>query len=213
MSEFRVGSRPCSCDMTGHPTQLVAVTGGPGAGKTATLELALRSFCRHVGVLPEAAGILFGGGFPRHPTEAGRRAAQRAIYHVERELEGLAIAETEVAIALCDRGTIDGLAYWPDPPDTYWQQFGTSREAELARYQAVIHLRTPGVAQGYNHSNTLRTETAAEAQRIDNLILQAWSGHPHRVIIPSDDAFEDKALRALEAIRSLLPTCCRPQAA
>lgn len=212
MNDIRVGSRLCRCPEPTHPTRLVAVTGGPGAGKTATLELALHSLCAHVGVLPEAAGILFSGGFPRHPSAVGRRASQRAIYHVERELEALARAETQLTIALCDRGTLDGLAYWPDPPETYWQQFGTTREAELARYHAVIHLRTPGIAQGYNHSNALRTETAAQAQRIDDLILEAWSGHPHRVVIPSDDAFEHKALRALDAIRTLLPTCCRPQA-
>lgn len=210
MSEIRVGSMPCDCKLASHPTQLVAVTGGPGAGKTAALELALHSFCAHVGVLPEAASILFGGGFPRHDSATGRRAAQRAIYYIERELETLALAETQVAIALCDRGTIDGLAYWPDSPETYWQQLGTTHEAELARYAAVIHLRTPGIAQGYNHSNALRTETAAEASRIDARILDAWAGHPKRVIIPSDDAFERKALRALEAVRALLPPCCRP---
>ncbi|MEZ4268748.1 MAG: ATP-binding protein [Myxococcota bacterium] len=211
MDGIRVGSVPCGCKLDNHPTRLVAVTGGPGAGKTAALELALHSFCSHVGVLPEAAGILFGGGFPRHDSAIGRRTAQRAIYHVERELEALALAETQVAIALCDRGTIDGLAYWPDPPETYWEQFGTTRDDELARYTAVIHLRTPGVAQGYNHSNTLRTETAAEALRIDQRILDAWAGHPNRVIIPSDDVFERKAVRALDAVRALLPACCDPQ--
>jgi hypothetical protein len=30
------------------------------------------------------------------------------------------------------------------------------REAELARYQGVLHLRTPRATDGYNHSNPLR---------------------------------------------------------
>ena len=74
MTGFQVGSKACACGRTFHETRLIAVTGGPGAGKTAVLEMALRSFCTHVGVLPEAAGVVFGGGFPRHDSEVARRA-------------------------------------------------------------------------------------------------------------------------------------------
>lgn len=75
---------PCSCADGRHDPQLVVITGGPGAGKTAVLELARRSLGRHVLVLPEAAGIVFGGGFP---SEAAQRASQRAIFHIQRETE------------------------------------------------------------------------------------------------------------------------------
>ena len=37
----------------------IALTGGPGAGKTAVLELARRLLCEHVHILPEAPGIVF----------------------------------------------------------------------------------------------------------------------------------------------------------
>jgi predicted ATPase len=47
--------------MVTHP-KLVVLTGGPGAGKTALLEVVRRHFCEHVVVLPEAASIVFGGG-------------------------------------------------------------------------------------------------------------------------------------------------------
>ena len=40
----------------------MVLTGGPGAGKTAVLEVVRRTFCEHVTVLPEAASILFMGG-------------------------------------------------------------------------------------------------------------------------------------------------------
>jgi predicted ATPase len=97
---------------------MVVLTGGSGAGKTAILELARRYFCKHVDVLPEAAGILFGGGFPRLPSDAGRRAAQRAIFHVQTALEDLSIT-ANAAVTLCDRGTVDSLAYWPGAADTF----------------------------------------------------------------------------------------------
>ena len=67
----------CECT-TAHTPRVVVLTGGPGAGKTAVLELIRRSFCEHIVVLPEAAGILFGGGFPRLTDGEGRRAVQRA---------------------------------------------------------------------------------------------------------------------------------------
>ena len=47
----------CGCTLASHPCRLVVITGGPGAGKTAVLEVARTAFCQHVQVLPEAAGI------------------------------------------------------------------------------------------------------------------------------------------------------------
>src|SRR5262245_23288186 len=113
----------CSC-LTPHPRRRIVLTGGPGAGKTAVLELVRRSFCSHVQVLPESAGILFGGGFPRGSDDDHRRCAQRAIFHTQRELETLAAAGP-ASVLLCDRGTVDGLAYWPGP-DEFWSAVGTT---------------------------------------------------------------------------------------
>ena len=45
----------CECDQP-HVPRRVVLTGGPGAGKTAVLELVRRSLCRHVRILPESAG-------------------------------------------------------------------------------------------------------------------------------------------------------------
>jgi len=52
---------------------------------------------------------------------------------VQREVERLVAEEQQVAVALCDRGTVDGVAYWPDPPETFWQDVGSELSAELAR--------------------------------------------------------------------------------
>ena len=198
--------RPCECTAIHEPRRVV-LTGGPGAGKTATLEMIKQAFCAHVRVLPEAAGIVFGGGFPRFSTLDARKAAQRAIFHVQRELEA-AVAAEKAAIVLCDRGTIDGLAYWPGPDD-FWRDLGTTHEAELARYHAVIHLRTPPADGGYDHSNPLRTETAAEAADIDARILRAWEAHPHRVIIANSINFLAKATEVIDQLRAELPSCCK----
>lgn len=197
----------CECTES-HKRRRVVLTGGPGAGKTALLELIRQSFCSHVQVLPEAAGVVFGGGFPREDDPACRRAAQRAIYYVQRELETAGDSHRP-AIVLCDRGTIDGLAYWPGSAEEFWSSLATTLQGELGRYDAVIHLRTPAKEQGYNHQNPLRTESAAAAAVIDERILQAWDQHPRRFIVESSAEFLDKAARALDILRDELPGCCQ----
>lgn len=180
------------------------MTGGPGAGKTAVLELVRHSLCEHVKVLPEAAGIVFGGGFPRSPSDQSKRAAQRAIFYVQRELEA-AVEDDGLAIVLCDRGTVDGGAYWPGPGDL-WTATGTTLDDQLARYHAVIHLRTP--IRGYNHRNPLRVESALEARAIDDRIARLWSRHPRRFEVPAESDFLTKAAHAIRILREQLPACC-----
>lgn len=204
------GGLPCRCKRTAHgDPALVVMTGGPGAGKTAVLEVARRYLCEHIAVLPEAASIVFGGGFWRRESLAARKASQRAIFHVQREMENLIVGEQRFALALCDRGTLDGLAYWPESEQSFWNDLETSRQREFQRYKAVIHLTAPALDEGYNHTNPLRIESAKQAADIDRRILAAWNGHPKRFVIESTPDFFDKAKRAVELIRAELPDCCR----
>jgi len=185
------------------------LTGGPGAGKTAVLELVRQQFCSHVQILPEAAGIVFGGGFPRTGSVERRRAAQRAIFFVQRELENIGEAEN-AAIVLCDRGTVDGAAYWPGP-DSFWKSVGTTIEQELGRYDAVIHLRTPSIDGGYNHANPLRTESARTAAEIDAELLGIWRNHPRRYVLPPTRDFLEKAEKAIAILLAEMPACCKEE--
>jgi len=196
----------CRCTQL-HETRQLVLTGGPGAGKTAVLEFMRLAFCRHVVILPEAAGILFGGGFPRSPDPVRLRAAQRAIFHVQRELEAGSRGEN-AAVVVCDRGTPDGSAYWPGP-GTLWDEVDSTLEAELSRYARVIHLRTPTHENGYNYRNPLRTESPAEALEIDETIGALWASHPGYVEVPATDDFLVKARNALEILRREVPPCCR----
>lgn len=200
---------PCKCERPYHECHLVVLTGGPGAGKTAVLELARKSLCEHVAVLPEAASIVFGGGFPRGISEVAREASQIVIFHTQSGLERIAIGEKRAAVALCDRGTIDGLAYWPGAEEEYWKATGTTREREMERYHAVIHLRTPSASQGYNLSNPVRIESNADAVRLDERLIQVWQGHPRHYVVESSTDFLSKAQMALELIRQQLPVCCQ----
>ncbi len=196
----------CECRER-HLRRRIVLTGGPGAGKTAVLELLRHSLCDHVALLPEAASIVFGGGFPRSADLVVRRAAQQAIYHVQLGLE--ADADTnDKGIVLCDRGIVDGAAYWPTPDD-FWQAVGTTLSDALHRYDAVIHLRVPDEGQGYGYQNPLRVETASQARAIDERILRAWDDHPRRHVIQANSDFMAKAQQALAILQDELPACCR----
>ncbi len=202
----------CACEKREHNAELIVVTGGPGAGKTAIVEMAKKYFCPHVVILPEAATMVFSGGFWRLSTITGRQAAQRAIFHIQREMEQLVIEEKRWGLAICDRGTLDGLAYWPGSENDYWAQVGSSAQKELSRYKTVIHLRTPTLAMGYNnHPNVLRIESAEEAGLIDEKIHQIWSRHPNYTQIDSASDFQNKAAVALKLIADDVPKCCMSQ--
>jgi predicted ATPase len=194
----------CECNQP-HDRRRVVLTGCPGGGKTAILELIRRSFCPHVKVLPEDASVVVGGGFPRQDDPDYLCSAQRAIYHAQRELEVIG-HHYGGAIVLCDRGTLDGLAYWPRPVDKFWSSLRTTLALELARYDAVIHLRTPATDHGYNYQNPLRTESASTAAAIDVRIADAWALHPRRFMVESTPDFLDKAIRHWSCNEPRCPT-------
>lgn len=199
----------CKCDHLNFKHKRIVITGGPGAGKTAVLEIARKYFCEHIAILPEAATILFSGGFWRHKNVEAKKASQRAIFYIQREMERLVEGEQKTAVALCDRGTLDGLAYWPESEEEFFKEIGTTKAKEYARYDAVIHLRCPSILMGYNHSNPVRIETAEEALILDEKILKVWEGHPNRFIIDSSGDFLTKVSKTISAIRNHLPECCK----
>lgn len=202
----------CKCVHGNERAKKIAITGGPGAGKTALLEVVRRRFCRHVCVLPESASILFSGGFPRGHTVSAECAAQRAIYHVQVELERMAEDEHAYSVILCDRGTLDADAYWPPQNGSFFDDLATTPERELGRYDVVIHLRTPRSPAAYNHQNPVRIESLAQAAAIDDKIALTWGAHPCRIVIEHTQDFLEKINTALAAIESSVPKCCHPNA-
>lgn len=179
---------------------MIVLTGGPGAGKTAALEMAKIRFGDKVSVLPEAATILFRGGFPRGNSALAKEAAQRSIYYIQRELERLGKEESKGQVLLCDRGTVDGLAYWSRSPEEFWSEVGSNLAQEYQKYFMVIHLRTPTLENGYNHHNPFRVETALEARIIDEKIALAWKSHPQVITIDSESDFLNKVTRVMEIL-------------
>jgi hypothetical protein len=71
----------------------------------------------------------------------------------------MAIEEGHAALIVCDRSTLDGLAYWPGSERESFEDIVSTRPDELERYATVIHMRTPPLDHGYMPS-PFRIESA-----------------------------------------------------
>lgn len=187
----------------------IVVTGGPGGGKTTAADLFRREIGDRVVVVPEAATLLFAGGFPRRDDHAAQRAAQRAIYHVQRNLEDAQAAAFPERVLLCDRGTLDGAAYWPGPEEEFFTSVGTTKEAELARYDAVIFFETAAVGgMSIEGGNPVRIESDVQAIALDRRLRELWSAHPRFALVPHTVSFFRKITFGLAALESMVAQLC-----
>lgn len=183
----------------------IVLTGGPGGGKTTAADLFRREIGDRVVVVPEAATLLFAGGFPRSSELHALRSAQRAIYHVQKNLEDVQSALYPSRILLCDRGTLDGAAYWPEPEDKFFAAVGTSEAAELARYDAVIFFESAAAGGlSVEGGNPTRVETNEQAAALDRRLREIWSRHPRFVLVPHNHSFVKKIMFGLAALESIV---------
>jgi predicted ATPase len=184
----------------------VVVTGGPGGGKTTAADLFRRELGEDVVIVPEAATLLFSGGFPRYTDPDAVCAAQRAIYAVQRNLEDTQSAHFAGRILICDRGTVDGAVYWPqDAPMTFFEAVGTTVEKEMARYDAVIFFESAAVGGiSIEGGNPIRRESVKAAVEIDRRLRDLWSQHPHFLFIPHNASFFKKVASGLVALESVV---------
>ncbi|MDH5676045.1 MAG: ATP-binding protein [Myxococcales bacterium] len=186
-------------------SQRVVFTGGPAAGKTAVLDVLRRHLEPRVTVIPEAATTLFSGGFPRPGDAAGKRLVQQAIFTVQRSLEGIYAIEKPGVPHICDRGGLDGAAYWPGGLARFLGAMGTTLESEYRRYDAVIFMETSAYDQTtYPGENPMRVETPAQARKLDKALREIWQGHPNFHLVGHEVKFYEKVAACLLKLTEIL---------
>lgn len=187
------------------PRCRIVMTGGPGGGKTTAADLYRREIGDSVVVVPESATMLFASGFPRSGEPHARRSAQRAIYHVQANLEDVQSALFPGRILLCDRGTVDGAVYWPDGEADFFAGVGTTIEAELGRYDAVLFFETAAAGgDSIEGGNPTRIESNVEALELDRRLREIWSDHPRFVLVPHNVSFVGKIMHGLQALAAIV---------
>jgi predicted ATPase len=184
----------------------IVVTGGPGGGKTTAADMFRREIGERIVIVPEAATMIFSGGFPRYDDlQSATSAVQRAIYHVQRNLEDVQGAKYHDRILLCDRGTIDGAAYWPGEPEEFYAEMGTSLEEEMSRYDGVIFFESAAVGgMGIEGGNPERCESLEEAVELDRKLRSIWSQHPCFQVVHHTPSFLKKISLGLAIMEDMV---------
>jgi predicted ATPase len=195
----------------------VVLTGGPCAGKTRCLRAIREHLGEQVVTVPEAATLLLDSGLPPPGHERIRsvqdewiRSFQKAILALQQTLEETCeqlARRCGAGLLVCDRGVLDGAAYWPGGREAFLRHFGLQVEECFARYHGVLHLQS--LAESHPHlygpdNNAIRYENVADALRVERSVRAAWEGHPGLIVIRAEEQPQAKIDRVLEQIQMLL---------
>lgn len=191
----------------------VVLTGGPCAGKTHCLRAIRARYGSQVVTLPESATLVLDSGIPPPGHERIHvsqdewvRSFQGAILGLQQTVEDVAeplARRCGARLIVCDRGVLDGAAYWPGGRQAFLEYFALTADECFARYQRVLHLQSLAVAQPHLYgpqNNSIRYESTIEAVGVERSIRAAWQGHPGLILVPAEAELERKIARVLEHI-------------
>ena len=192
---------------------VVAVTGGPGSGKS-TCKPRIKEMFENRGVsvlfLNEVATELFESGVTIGEKGITDLLFQEIVFEKQLQKEEhakriLAAIQNPKKLLLTDRGVMDNDAYLPPGIFRAMIEDKGFSIPELCegRYHGICHLATPSgsLAELYTTANNqARTENAEMARQKDLRTRDAWAGHPHIKIIESCPSFEQKIQRLFAAI-------------
>ncbi|MEH0862187.1 MULTISPECIES: AAA family ATPase [unclassified Halobacteriovorax] len=184
----------------------IVVTGGPGGGKTTALDLFKRELVTaKLAIVPEAASSIFQSGVERDKRPEVVKDIQKMIYDYQVNLEAIYEKQKKDHILLCDRGTLDGLAYWPAGGDEFFDKVKSNYHDELERYDAVIFFETGACSGGDITSNNIyRNETNNQAIELDRKLKEVWSAHPNFYVVSSRDSFMQKINEGIEILKHVV---------
>ena len=183
----------------------IVITGGPGGGKTTALDLFRRELSGKIASVPEAATMLFSGGISRINDCEVIKAQQIAIFQLQKNLEDIQRKIHPDCLILCDRGRLDGLAYWADSEDNFFKTMKTTLEYELNRYDAVIFFETAARSGAEIKSNNpIRNESEQAAIKLDNKLQKIWSQHHNYNFVASSESFIKKIMFGIETIEHVI---------
>jgi predicted ATPase len=183
----------------------VVVTGGPGGGKTTALDLFRRELGHKIAVVPEAATLLFSGGITRSDNDQTLRMIQKTIFQLQKNLEEIHKKQFPDRLLVCDRGSLDGLAYWPGTEGDFFKDVNSTFDHEIARYDAVIFFES-AAATGHDISsnNPVRNESSEQAVQLDEKLQKIWSRHPHFYFVGTSESFVRKIMFGIMTIENVI---------
>lgn len=191
----------------------IVLTGGPCGGKTTCMAALKDLMGDRVVLVPEASTIVLEAGFPPPAEdadsceiEAWRREFQDAVLSIQRHLEttlARLARHSRRSLMICDRGFLDGAAYWPGGRPAFLEHFGIDLDSVMARYDLVVHLESVAVSRPalYGRTNNgIRYEDVGGACRVESRVMAAWDGHPARIHVPAMDTVEDRVALLIQEL-------------
>lgn len=110
-------------------------------------------------------------------------------------------------LIICDRGTLDPLAYWEANnwnTNEFFSITQTNLQEHYNRYSTVVHLQTTAInaIEFYKHyPDAHRGATSEQASNIDYLLKKIWEKHPNYYFIENNAAgWHEKRDKTLEII-------------
>ena len=199
----------------------IALTGGPCAGKTTTINCvkeALERMGYHVLLLNECATELINGGIRPFGDNSipvfdfQNEILNLQLYKEKRYLDIVSkLPKDTKCVILSDRGFLDSKAYLGDELFAKLLEENNLDEDKLSlKYDMVIHMVTVAtdIKNKYNTStNSARFEDADEAIDIDLKTGKAWSKHANLKVIEATETIDEKIKKVQELICNFVKNC------
>lgn len=194
--------------------KVVAVTGGPKAGKTTFLQLAKERIPGLI-VAPEATTIVLQENIHFLPKMNELSRDEKLEFH-KMVLEKQKLLEKEVLeqaerkkskIVMCDRGIADTLAYL----DEVRLHFMNIENIELSliynRYDLVLHFESVVITRPElfdNENNKCRYETKEGAIYREKTLQEIWKDHPNRHFLSGHKGLEYSCEKAFKIMKDFI---------
>jgi len=199
----------------------IVFTGGPNGGKTDAIPI-IANFLEKLGwyviIIREIATMFDNSNVGPSRVICSEETGlefQRQLMKTQISIEeaylvllGALPESVNKVVFLIDRGLCDQIAYVGEEAfESLLKEFGIGSimEAKI-RYDAVAHMVTAAAGAPGSYVNksvdkdSPRHESLEEAIDRDNLLKQAWHGHPNHAIIGCYDSFDEKIQKALMAV-------------
>lgn len=167
----------------------LVITGIPDIGKTTIAHIMECEFTKQVAVCADAIELIQNTLILNPKSPESQKCYQRALYHMQVELENMTLESHPNQLLICDHGTLDCLVKWPDSPQAFFNDVHSSLEQELSRYDWVIQI----------NGSTPVSEMASQ-QDFQTL----WRLHPHFFTIPAKKGFSFCYLETARIIKNIL---------
>jgi 3-dehydroquinate synthetase/MoaA/NifB/PqqE/SkfB family radical SAM enzyme/nucleoside-diphosphate-sugar epimerase/radical SAM superfamily enzyme YgiQ (UPF0313 family)/predicted NBD/HSP70 family sugar kinase/adenine/guanine phosphoribosyltransferase-like PRPP-binding protein len=174
-------------DSEGNAKKRIVLTGGVYGGKTTFLRRIAAETKDEIVCLPEVVPSLIEGGIKVNPDSYIEQVyVQRLIYILKYLFEVQTSLMYPEKTILCERGTLDGIAWWPGRTIEFENEFG-GVESELERYRHVIFVESVASTDHAKDQLKKRYENVKQARAIDQTLNKVWRHHDSFYMVYHED--------------------------